>query len=256
MWNPDQYNKYFKERNRPGLELISRIPESKFDSVIDLGCGDGVITKVLFDKYQPSQMSGLDSSESMLIKAKQTSSQINWQHGNIRDLAGNYDLIFSNAALQWVDNHPQLFAKLIQHTDNTLAIQVPNNFNAPSHVLLRETILENPDFKVKLVDTVRENSILREAPVLSKDAYYKILCEQMSSIDIWETEYLQLLTGDNAVLEWVRGTALVPVRERLSVDEYNEFEHKYNEKLNQVYKKLDNGVMLFPFNRIFMISTK
>ena len=78
----------------------------------------------------------------------------------------------------------------------------------------------------------------------------------MSSIDIWETEYLQLLTGDNAVLEWVRGTALVPVRERLSVDEYNEFEHKYNEKLNQVYKKLDNGVTLFPFNRIFMIATK
>lgn len=250
MWNPEQYNKYFKERHCPALELINRIPDNKFDSIIDLGCGDGVITQILRDKYQPSHILGLDSSESMLDKARHNDQSIDWQIGNISEFTGQYDLIFSNAALQWVDNHQQLFNKLVLQARNMLAIQVPNNFDYPSHVLLRETICENAKFKDKLFATIRK------APVLTPDTYFKLLYKQVSGIDIWQTEYLQQLTGDNAVLEWTRGTALVPIIQRLSQDEYIEFEYSYGEKLAKVYKPLENGVTLFPFKRIFIVATK
>lgn len=250
MWNPDQYNKYFKERNRPAIELIERIPQNTYNSIIDLGCGDGVITKALHDKYHSKSVIGLDSSKYMLEKARKVDTGITWQLANIKDFEGNYDLIFSNAALQWVDNHAELFKKLMLSTNNTIAIQMPNNFNALSHILLRETILENSLFKEKLASTIRE------APVLSKNDYYELLCKHVSYIDIWETEYLQQLNGDTPILEWVRGTALTPIRAKLTEDEYKEFEFIYNEKLSIAYKPQINGITLFPFSRIFIIATK
>ena len=250
MWDPKQYNKYFKQRNRPAIELIEKIPQNTYNSVIDLGCGDGAITKTLQDKYNPTNIIGLDSSASMLKKAKEMNSNITWQLESINDFKNNFDLIFSNAALQWVDNHEALFEKLILATNISLAIQMPNNFNAPSHVLLRETITENPEFKEKLTTTIRN------APVLDKNSYYGLLCKKMSYIDIWETEYLQQLSGANPVLEWVRGTALTPIRAKLSQEEYTEFEHIYNKKLLKAYKPAINGITLFPFSRIFIIASK
>jgi trans-aconitate 2-methyltransferase len=250
MWNPEQYNKYSEQRNRPAIELIERIPPKSYKSIIDLGCGDGVITKMLLDRYNPEHIVGVDNSSSMLEKAQLTPTDINWQLSDITDFTGNYDLIFSNAALQWLNNHNVLFKQLVQQTNNTLAIQMPNNFDAPSHVLLRETILENPRFKDKLASTIRT------APVMSKQDYYQLLCDNMSYLDIWETQYLQLLTGNSPILEWVRGTALVPIREKLTADEYTEFEMKYNEKLKQTYKPASNGVTLFPFSRIFIVASR
>lgn len=250
MWNPKQYNKYFKQRNRPAIDLIERIPQNSYNSLIDLGCGDGVITKLLMDKFKPTCITGLDSSQSMLEKAKTLDSSINWQLGSIEKFDGNYDLIFSNAALHWIDNHNILFNQLMSQANSTIAIQMPNNFNEPSHVLLRETIFENSHFKQKLTSTIRE------APVLNKSNYYKLLSNYANYIDIWETEYLQQLDGKNAVLEWVKGTALVPIQERLNQDEYAEFEHIYGEKLNNVYKPVSTNVTLFPFKRIFIIAAK
>lgn len=250
MWNPNQYNKFSNERNRPAYELISRIPNNDFNSIIDLGCGTGSITKILQDQYHPDIITGLDSSDSMIEKAKTDYPNINWQLGDIAQFTGEYDLIFSNAALQWLDNHDILLNKIISRTRKVLAIQMPNNFNYPSHVLLRETIYENEKFYKKLA------SIIRESPVHSKEAYFKILYKQVSYLDIWETTYLQQLSGNNAVLEWVRGTALVPIKDKLDSSEYEEFELCYNEKLLKAYPPLDNGTTLFPFSRLFIVAIK
>lgn len=250
MWNPKQYNKYNKERHRPALELIDRIPQGTYQSILDLGCGDGAITKILMDKYSPQKIIGLDSSHSMLETAKQNNKNIIWQNEDINNFTGNYDLIFSNAALQWVGNHNKLFEKLVSCANNVIAVQMPHNFSEPSHVLLRETILENNMFKEKLLSSIREN------PVFSKDTYYKLLCTQMSYIDIWETEYLQPMVGENPILDWVRGTALVPIKEKLSINEYREFEYKYGEKLKKAYPVIANNIILFPFKRLFIVAIK
>jgi trans-aconitate 2-methyltransferase len=250
MWDPKQYNKYFKERNRPAIDLINQIPENKYQSIIDLGCGDGVITNYLHNKYNPKHIVGLDSSSSMLEQAKQISYKIDWQLSNIGNFTGNYDLIFSNSALQWLDNHEKLFNHIISSTNSTIAIQMPNNFNSPSHTLLVDTILEYPKFKNKLITTIRQE------PVHNKNFYYDILYKDLATIDIWETQYLHQLEGDNPILEWVRGTALVPIKSKLNPDEYQEFEDIYNQKLLSVYKPQTNGITLFPFNRIFILGTK
>jgi trans-aconitate 2-methyltransferase len=250
VWNPNQYNKYFKERHRPALELIERIPQLTYQSIIDLGCGDGTITSMLHEKYSPQNIIGLDSSASMLATASKNNVNITWQQGDIAKFNDSYDLIFSNAALQWVVDHESLFKKLALSTQKVLAVQMPNNFSEPSHVLLRETISENHVFKDKLFSSVRAN------PVFNKDVYYKLLRAQMSSLDVWETEYLQSLSGENPVLEWVRGTALVPIKEKLSVDEYNQFECIYGSKLKEAYPMTADNMTLFPFKRIFIVATK
>ncbi|MCE3268784.1 MAG: trans-aconitate methyltransferase [Burkholderiales bacterium] len=217
MWNPEQYAKFSNERLRPAIELISRIPNINFKSIIDLGCGNGEITNKLYKQFQPKSMVGLDSSNSMLEKTISLNSEINWHLNNINEFTGSFDLILSNAALQWLDEHELLFNKIISHANKAIAIQMPNNFHCPSHVLLRETISENPNYNKKLAHTVRKN------PVLSKEKYYELFYSKVSYIDIWETIYLQPINGENAILEWVKGTALVPIKDALSLDDFNEF---------------------------------
>ena len=248
MWNPEQYSKFEQERIRPALELISRIPDLNFKSAIDLGCGNGEITQILQRKFNLESTTGLDSSEEMLNEARKIFG-IEWTKGNINSVKNNYDLIFSNAALQWLDNHELLFGDILAKANQAIAIQLPNNFNYPSHVLLRETIFENALFKSKLKHTVRES------PVLKAETYFQILNQKVGSIDIWETKYLQQLSGENAVLEWVKGTALVPIKAALTTDEFESFINIYNEKLLKEYTAYGD-ITLFPFSRIFIIAIK
>jgi len=249
MWSPEQYEKFKLERNRPALDLIGNIPDLSYHSMIDLGCGNGEITQMVKERFNIANAIGMDSSESMLEKAKMNKG-ITWEFGSISDsLHGQYDLVFSNAALQWVGKHDILFKQLAQCTNKVLAVQMPKNFAEPSHVLLRETILENPHFSSKLKHTIRQD------PVLDGAYYYDILKHDFSNINIWEATYLQMLSGENAVLEWGKGTALVPIRENLNEDEFTHFCEIYNKKLLQAYPPQDN-VTLFPFQRIFIIANK
>lgn len=250
MWNPEQYLQFSNERFRPALDLMARIPEETFGSIIDLGCGSGELTQLLREKYHPKKIVGLDNDPNMLAKAAAQDSIVDWQQVSIDQFTGQYDLVFSNAALQWLDHHEQLFHKIIEQAKKVIAIQVPNNFSYPSHVLLRETIHEHAHFYQKLAPT------LREAPVLSATMYFNFLHPHTTSLDIWETSYLQPLSGENAVLEWVKGTALVPVRAGLTAEEYQEFLSLYNEKLLKAYPPQADGITLFPFSRLFIVAKK
>ncbi len=249
MWDPKQYHRFSDARMRPAYDLIERIPDNDYHSIVDLGCGSGEITHILKQKYHPNSIIGMDSSLAMIDSARKQYADIDWQINNIQDIYENYDLIFSNAALQWVDEHPALFSRLAKQANKTLAIQVPNNFHMPSHVLLQETIEENPNFYKQLSHT------LRYEPVLKAEAYFDILKEHMKTIQIWETTYIQPLTGETPILEWVKGTALVPIKAALSPEVYQSFLALYQEKLAQAYPKRADGVTLFPFSRLFMIAT-
>lgn len=250
MWNPEQYHKFLDARMRPALDLIAQIPDGPYQSIIDLGCGSSEITHMLQQKYQPETIVGLDSSESMIQDAKKHYPTMHWQIGSIENTTGEFDLVFSNAALQWVKNHHDLFRKIASQAKKAVAIQVPNNFDMPSHVILREIIRENPVFYKKLAST------LRDKPVLTPDVYFDILKERMAHINVWETTYVQPLTGDAPILEWVKGTALVPVKAGLSPHEYEELLAIYQAELAKAYPKRADGITLFPFSRLFMVANK
>jgi trans-aconitate 2-methyltransferase len=250
MWNPTQYNKFVDYRTRPALDLIARIPDVAISSLIDLGCGSGYITKLLQTKYTNADVTGLDSSSEMLDAARERFPSIKWQLENIANISATYDLVFSNAALQWMPNHEKLLPNLLEHTNQVLALQMPNNFDYPSHVLLRETINENTIWKDKLINQMREN------PVLSQLQYTQLLQDKVRYLDIWQTQYIHLLEGDNPVLEWVKGTALLPIQENLPAEEFNKFIASYSAKLRRAYPQGANGITAFPFSRLFLIAIK
>ena len=250
MRSPEQYNKFEDHRTRPALDLLEMIPDLEFGSAINLRCGDGYITQMLKKEFNVSKVVGIDSSATMLEVAKQNYTDINWQQNDISTFTDKYELIFSNAALQWLPSHEILFTHLISQTNKVLAVQMPHNFMAPSHVLLRETIDEHPKFSNKLKGKIRIN------PVLEMDQCYDILSKHTKNINIWETTYLQTLSGEDTVLEWVKGAALVPVADNLNLEEFTEFKDIYNKKLRIAYPKPTDGITLFPFKRIFIVATK
>ncbi len=252
MRNPDQYHQYSDYRTRPARDLIQAIPDLGFASAIDLGCGTGHITQMLAERFNPTSLIGLDSSDSMLAQARRDFPKGDWRLGDISatDTIGQHDLMFTNAALQWLPDHARLFPQLLAQTNKVLAVQMPNNFQAASHVLLRETINENPLFHSKL------QSIVRSDPVFSLERYFALLSPLAKHLDLWESSYLQQLTGENPVLEWVKGTALVPVQANLTAQEFAQFKQVYNAKLQKAYPADANGVTLFPFTRLFMVLVK
>ncbi|MFN7093850.1 MAG: trans-aconitate 2-methyltransferase, partial [Burkholderiales bacterium] len=193
---------------------------------------------------------GIDSSTEMLNKAQGNSSSIQWRLGDIDNFYGVYDLVFSNAALQWIDQHEKLIPRLINSTAKVLAIQMPNSYNYPLHLLLRETIEENSGWRDRLLTQ------LREPPLLTKEKYFDLACDKMTYVDIWEAEYIHQLSGNNAVLNWVRGTALLPIAKVLASEELAEFEAAYSAKLLRAYPPRADGSTLLPFRRIFMVATR
>jgi len=250
-WDPSQYLKFADDRLRPALDLIARIPDARYRTIWDLGCGTGNITKLLHDRWPEARVRGLDNSPDMLLKARALEG-IEWIEGDASRWTAPEpaDLVFSNAVFQWLDGHERLFPHLIQQVarGGVLAVQMPRNFDAPSHALLRETAARGP--------WARFAPALRTAPVASPEVYYDLLMPYATHIDIWEVEYLHVLQGENAVLEWTKGTALRPVLDSLAPEERSEFLAAYAEKLREAYPRRRDGMTLFPFRRLFMVALR
>jgi len=210
-WDPEQYLKFVEARRRPALDLIARLGGSCPRNVVDLGCGAGNITRLLAEHWPQARIIGIDSDAAMLRKASSTASAIDWQKADIAAWRPSVapDLIFSNAALHWLDDHPQLLPALIaQLADGgVLAVQMPSNFTSPSHQILR-----------KLTDDYRWQQTLggiEMGKVLTPAEYHRLLSPHCRHLDIWETTYWQALGGDDAIIEWMKGTTLVPYLSRL-----------------------------------------
>jgi trans-aconitate 2-methyltransferase len=164
-------------------------------------------------------------------------------------------LVFSNATLLWLGAHEQLFAHLLRQLvpGGVLAVQMPRNFDQPSHVLMRETAAEGP-WAERLRPVRGDNTVLGDEPVMAPERYYDLLAPLASgALDLWETEYLHVLTGADPVLDWVRGTALRPVTAALAGAEREAFLAAYGAKLKKAYPRRGDGKTLLPFRRLFMI---
>ncbi|HVI52410.1 MAG TPA: trans-aconitate 2-methyltransferase [Candidatus Sulfotelmatobacter sp.] len=250
-WNPEQYLKFANQRLRPALELLAHIDLAAPKTVCDLGCGPGNVTPFLKSRWPEARLIGVDSSGEMLAKARLADPSTRWIQADIAHWWADQplDLIYSNAALQWLGGHEMLFPRLLQHLapGGVLAVQMPRNFDAPSHTGMREAAQEGP-----WADTLAP--LLRHDPVARPEIYWDILTAAGASVDIWECDYLQVLRGDDAVVQWTLGTALKPLLDALEEPLRGQFLENYRRRMAKAYPQRSDGVTLFPFRRQFIVA--
>ncbi|MFM7200612.1 MAG: methyltransferase domain-containing protein [Myxococcota bacterium] len=255
MWDPIQYAQFSDERSRPFYDLFGRISGLTPRHAVDLGCGSGELTRLILKRWRGCQVLGLDSSPSMLALAAEYAvpGQLRFEQ---RDLATwqaqtPLDLVLSNAALQWVPSHERLIPQLASQVapKGVLAVQMPDNFDAPSHRLVRAVAQDGP-----WATTLAEFNERRFVKPLS---WYMETLQQLGfSVDAWSTEYFHVLQGADPVLEWIRGTALRPYLQRLEGTPWRTaFETTLAETLREAYPATTHGTV-FPFRRLFFVAVK
>ncbi len=251
-WDPHQYLKFADHRLRPALDLLAQIPHDSPRTVYDLGCGPGNITRLLAGRWPAAAITGVDSSPEMLVKARQEAPAVTFDQADIAQWSppAPAALLFSNATLHWLDDHGRLLPRLMAQlaAGGVLAVQMPRNPQAPSHLLMGAAAEDGP-WRTKLSQV---RPILRS--VESADAYYRILAPVARRVDIWESEYLHVLEGDNPVVEWTKGTALRPYLDALDESDRSGFFAAYSARIAAAYPKQADGRTLMPFRRIFFIA--
>lgn len=255
-WDPAKYVQFGDYRDRPFFDLTGRVHAESPKQVVDLGCGPGNLTATLARRWPHAEVLGIDSSPEMLAKATAGTRGTPQLAFELADIAGwmpspDTDVVISNAALQWVPGHQDLLARWLEalKPGAWFAVQVPGNFNSPSHVLMRE-LADSPGW------TGRLKGVLRGGDSVGEPAgYLKIMLDSGCLADAWETSYQQVLPGPDPVLEWVRGTALRPVLAALSEEDALAFEAEYAAALKSAYPKTRHGTV-FPFRRIFAVACK
>lgn len=259
-WDPEQYLKFSGERLRPGLDLLARIGDLPPGPLYDLGCGTGFHARAIAARWPDRAVTGVDRSPEMLAEAEAAGpSAIRWVADDIATWSAPAPaaLIYSNATLQWLDRHALLFPHLMAQLapGGVLAVQMPRNFDSPSHVLMRAVAADGPWAARLALSSDDQATVLRPDPVAPPAAYYDLLAPlAKGGIDLWETEYLHILEGDDPVLEWVRGTALRPLLDALLPDERELYLRAYAARLREAYPRRPDGRTLFPFRRLFMIA--
>lgn len=252
-WQPERYLAFGDQRTRPALDLLARVPLANAERIADLGCGPGNSTALLAQRWPEAAIIGVDSSPEMLAQAHATGIRATWVEADIAAWMpdGPLDLIYSNAALHWLGGHAGLLPRLMGQlcADGVLALQMPRNFTAPSHALLRETAEGGP-WADRLV------GILNWQSVAPPEWYYDLLAPHAQVLDVWETEYLHVLEGDDPVLNWTRGTALRPIMQALDREESAAFEAAYAARLRAAYPRRADGRTLFSFRRLFIVAQR
>lgn len=254
-WDAGQYLRFAEERTRPCRDLVAQIAIPSPRRVIDLGCGPGNSTQVLAERWPEAVLTGLDNSPDMIEAARQASPFRRWRVGDIATWTsledGPYDVIFSNAALQWVPDHPRLYPQLLEHVapGGALAVQVPNNSNAPAHVIARALATSDAWRNVFPAEGVREWH------VHDGGFYYDLLAPHAAKIDLWETDYIHILPDAEAIVEWYKGTGLRPFLDALALpDDRQRFVEAYQKAIRDVHRPRADGRVLFPFRRMFLIA--
>ncbi len=251
-WNPDQYLRFAQPRLRPALDLAARV-DGNLATVVDLGCGTGNVTAMLASRWPQATLTGVDDSEAMLAQARVALPAVRWQQGSIAGWSAEapVDLLYSNAALHWLPDHGTLFPHLARQVapGGTLAVQMPRNFEAPSHTAIAEAVRAGP-WRAAL------EPLLAPPPVATPAFYYEALLPFAATLDLWETEYLQVLQGPDAVKEWTKGTWLKQFLDRLQGTEREAFEADYAARVARAYPRRADGCTLFPFRRLFVVMKR
>lgn len=251
-WDPAQYGLFADARARPAIDLIARLPDAPAPRrITDLGCGDGRITRLLQARWPGAAVTGIDSDAAMLAAAREPPGDIEWVAADIAGWRPDTprDLIFSNAGLHWLPDHAGLFARLAAALapGGRLAVQMPDNFDQPSHRLSRSLAAEP---RWNLGDAADRSA------VATPGDYFGWLTAAGCGVDIWTTDYLQPMKGPDPVLNWLRGSLLVPVLARLTAAERTDFLAALGGRLREAYPPGADGVTLFPFRRLFILAEK
>lgn len=251
-WDANTYLKFADERTRPSRDLVAQIALASPARIIDLGCGPGNSTAILRERWPTADIIGLDSSPDMIAAAAEAYPAAKWVLGNITDWSAPapFDLVFSNAALQWVPDHETVFPHLFREVcpGGALAVQTPVHLASPLHQLILR-ISENPAWRERMVGP--RAAITAHRPAF----YYDALQPLAERIDLWETEYDHVLDGPEAILAWIRGTGLRPFLQALENDAHRQrFQETLLAGLADAYPRRVDGRVLFPFRRLFMIA--
>lgn len=249
-WNPQNYLNFADERTRPAADLLARVRVALPQRVVDLGCGPGNSTGLLAARWPGAEVEGVDSSAAMLAEAARSGVRARWVEADLNAWVPDaaYDVVFSNATFQWLGAHRVLLPRLMGFVrpGGVFAFQVPENFSAASHRLMREVAANGP-----WAERLRG---VREASVLSVDDYYGIVSPLARAVDIWQTTYLHVLEGDDPVLGWVSATGLRPFTQALEGEERVRFLDAYRARLREAYPIRADGRTLFAFRRLFVVA--
>ena len=254
-WDVSVYERYKAYRDRPALDLLLQIPADLEPRVIwDLGCGPGEQAALLARRHPGAKVFGLDSSPDMLAKARARPEAVTWVEGDIAafDPPQPPDLIFTNAALQWLPDHGDLFPRLAAALapGGVFACQMPTAFETRHHQILRRTADEGPW-------AARTAPARLIAPTPSFDDYYGWLAASCGMVDIWSTTYLHVLEGEDPVVDWMMGTALRPYLDALTDEaERAAFLAEFTARIARAFPPREDGVTLFPFPRLFMVARR
>ena len=252
-WDPAQYLKFSDHRLRPAIDLLGRIAVESPARVVDLGCGTGNTTAVLRDRWPAAEVVGVDPSNTMLERARAENPALRFEVGDAAtwSAAAPVDVLYSNAALHWLGGHDTLFPRLLSQVapGGWLAVQMPRNFGAPSHTAVADAARDGPWAE-------RILPMLAPPPVDEPAAYVARLAPLAATLDVWETEYLQILDGANPVAEWTKGTWLRPFLDALEEPWRSGFEAAYRARVAKAYPPGPDGRTLFPFRRLFLVARR
>ena len=248
-WNPDKYHQFQSQRSTPFDDLLELVEVRPNLRVVDLGCGTGELTRRLADSLPGSDVLGLDSSAQMLERtAEYARPGLRFEFGNQNELDGNWDLIISNAALQWSENHAELIPNLFNclNPGGQIAVQMPSNHNSTAHRTIIEVAKMEPFLSVL-------NGWNRESPVLPIEEYAGLLFQiEAQEILVFEKVYPHVLENADAIVDWVSGTALLPYFERLG-----SYKEKFVSMIRQILRSAIPGEPVFyPFRRTFFSARK
>jgi trans-aconitate 2-methyltransferase len=257
MWDPGQYLNFAGERSRPFFDLAGRIAATTPRSVVDLGCGPGQLTASLAERWPGANVLGIDSSADMIAEANRIAEahaagpgSLTFRVQDVRDWQPDapVDVIISNAVLQWVPGHQELLPRWARWLADGgwLAFQMPGNFDQPSQAILRELVASD-----RWRATLSDVELNRQSG--DPGAYLDLLARQGLVVDAWETTYLHVLTGEDPVTEWYKGTGLRPVLSALVPADAAEFVSQYGERVRAAYPAAPYGTVL-PFRRVFVVA--
>ena len=251
-WRPEDYLRFNDERSRPAREMLARIPLKVPELVYDLGCGPGNSTALLHEAYPRAKLVGLDTSKTMLAKARKDLPQVQFMEADMATWPGdpNADLLYANASFQWVPDHVSVLLRLLKglKAGGVLALQMPDNLNEPSHRLMRETAAIG-----LWANALRHASGSREM-IRTPHEYYNLLKPHCRGLDIWHTAYYHVLDGVQSIVDFVSTTGLRPYLDPLEAAMRGQFVDAYRAELAKAYPEILDGKVLMRFPRIFLVA--
>lgn len=253
-WDSAQYLKFLKERTQPSVDLINRIKLKSPAKIIDIGCGPGNSTNALFERFQNANILGVDYSDDMLKKAKSKYPYLQFSKFNAEsenwNIGDNYDIVFSNACVQWVPDHYKLLPKMmgILKKGGILAVQMPVQYEEPIQKIIAK-VAATDKWKQKL-------EFKRVFNVLSDEKYFDILSDLSDDFCIWKTTYYHRMKSHNDIIEWFKSTGLKPYLDRLNNSEKESFLKDILDEVSKYYKIQANGEIILRFPRLFFTAVK